>query len=476
MALELVPGALAEVNGRVRVRPPVRGGVVTRIFDAEETASRLPYPELADSIREVALAMSSGELQAPPRLVLSLTEGGVLLVMPASDQEIAITKLVTVHPENPGRGLPTIQGEVVVMKAATGERLGLLEGSVVTARRTAALSMLAARELAPRPDGPLLVVGAGTQGRSHLEAFREGLGVSEVFTSSRTADSATSLAEHAQDLGMDAEAVERPEEVLEEVSLVVTATTSREPVLPDEVPHGTFVAAVGSFEPEAAELPQALISTSTGLRGHDGRREGGGWRPHPGCAGRRLPVGGRDGAGGRAPLVLASGRYGRIQERGACSMGPRRRQNGFRRPARKRYLVEKIEERSLRETFWLRCRRIVRSTRVEQTIGSRLIALCLISLAMLASTCSVALAQGTDTVYDEARCPHRLPGAEGPGGLRLGAGGSRAAHLRLPGTGHWSKHHASQERPPYAGGPRGRRTARRRRHHGSPEGPLGRGG
>lgn len=236
---------------------------MTRIFDAEETASRLPYPALADSIREVALAMSSGELLAPPRLVLSLSEGGVLLVMPASDQEISITKLVTVHPENAARGLPTIQGEVVVMKAATGERLGILEGSVVTARRTATLSMLAARELAPRPDGPLLVVGAGSQGRSHLQAFREGLGVSRVFISSRTADSATSLAGHARDLGMDAEAIERPQEVLDEVSLVVTATTSREPVLPDEVPHGTFVAAVGSFEPEAAELPPALISNST---------------------------------------------------------------------------------------------------------------------------------------------------------------------------------------------------------------------
>ncbi|HEX2741969.1 MAG TPA: delta(1)-pyrroline-2-carboxylate reductase family protein [Rubrobacter sp.] len=235
---------------------------MTRIFDAGETASRLPYPALADSIREAALAMSSGELQAPPRLVLSLSEGGVLLVMPASDQEISITKLVTVHPENAARGLPTIQGEVVVMKAATGERLGILEGSVVTARRTAALSMLAARELAPRPDGPLLVVGAGTQGRSHLEAFHEGLGVSKVFISSRTADSATSLAEYARDLGIDAEAVERPKEVLDEVSLVVTATTSREPVLPDEIPHGTFVAAVGSFEPEAAELPPALLSTS----------------------------------------------------------------------------------------------------------------------------------------------------------------------------------------------------------------------
>ena len=232
------------------------------ILDASQTAARLPYQELADSIREVALARGSGGLQAPPRLVLHLPEGGVLLIMPASDPELAITKLVTVHPENPERDLPTIQGEVVVMDATTGERLGLLDGSVVTARRTAALSMLAARELAPQPEGPLLVVGAGTQGRSHLEAFREGLGVSRVFVSSRSSKSAVSLAGHARSLGMEAEEVEGPEEVLDDVSLVVTATTSSEPVLPEEVPEGIFVAAVGSFEPEAAELPPALISGS----------------------------------------------------------------------------------------------------------------------------------------------------------------------------------------------------------------------
>lgn len=233
------------------------------ILSAENTASRLPYLELADAIREVALARRSGAVQAPPRLALPLAEDGVLLVMPASDAEISITKLVTVHPENVGRGLPTIQGEAVVMEAATGSRLGLLDGTVVTARRTAALSMLAARELAPHPDGPLLVVGAGTQGRSHLEAFREGLGVSEVFIYSRTTESSAALAEHAVGLGMDAVVVPRPEDALGEVTLLVTATTSREPVLPEGVRGDAFVAAVGSFEPEAAELSPAMISRST---------------------------------------------------------------------------------------------------------------------------------------------------------------------------------------------------------------------
>ena len=233
------------------------------ILDAKGTADRLPYPELADAIREVALTGGSDGVQAPPRFALPLRKGGILLLMPASDRDIAITKLVTVHPENPGRGLPTIQGEVVVMDATTGERLGLLEGGVVTARRTAALSMLAARELAQRPDGPLLIVGAGTQGRAHLDAFRAGLGVSRAFIASRSQENAVSLAGHARSLGMEAEAVEGPGEVLDNVSLVVTATTSKEPVLPGKIPEGVFVAAVGAFEPEAAELPPALISSTS---------------------------------------------------------------------------------------------------------------------------------------------------------------------------------------------------------------------
>ncbi len=230
-------------------------------LDAGETAARLPYAALADAIGEVA--RSSNTVQAPPRLAVPLPDGAVLLVMPAADGDLAITKLVTVHPENPGRGRPTIQGEVVVMEAATGTRLGLLDGATVTARRTAALSLLAARELAPSPGGPLLIVGAGAQGRSHLEAFREGLGVSEAYISSRTREGAKSLAAHAEDLGMDATVVEEPGAAPADASLVVTATTSREPVLPGGVREGTFVAAVGSFQPGAAELPPGLISNAT---------------------------------------------------------------------------------------------------------------------------------------------------------------------------------------------------------------------
>jgi ornithine cyclodeaminase/alanine dehydrogenase-like protein (mu-crystallin family) len=246
-----------------------------RFLDARSTEALLPYPALADALREMLESKRSGEAHAPPRLAVPLGGGASLLVMPAAAASIAVTKLVTVHSGNAARGLPTIQGEVVAMRAETGERLGVLDGAAVTARRTAALSLLAARSLAPRPDGALWILGAGTQARSHLEAFHEGLGTQKVFVNSRGEEKARALAEHARKLGMEASVVGDVEEALGEASLVVTATTSAEPVLPEEMPADAFIAAVGSFRPDMAELPSALIRSANRVVADDleGARE-----------------------------------------------------------------------------------------------------------------------------------------------------------------------------------------------------------
>src|SRR5207253_2574087 len=132
------------------------------------TRARLSYSTLAEEIRAVLLDKRAGKTYAPARMPVPLPDGGALLLMPATDGQLAIIKLVTVHPANAERGLPVVQAEVLVMDAATGRRLLMLEGGTVTARRTAALSLLAARLLAPDPSGPLLIIGAGTQGRAHL--------------------------------------------------------------------------------------------------------------------------------------------------------------------------------------------------------------------------------------------------------------------------------------------------------------------
>ena len=227
-------------------------------LNAAETAALLPYPELADALAEVLRLRQAGIAFAPPRLIMPLAEDGLLLLMPATDGEIAITKLATAHTRNAARGLPSIQAEVYVMESATGRRLFSLDGAVVTARRTAALSLLAARILAPDPTGTLLIVGAGTQGRSHLDAFADGLGTRRVLIASRTPASAEALAAYAIGRGLNASVIVDAAAAALEASLIVTATTSATSVLPDFVGQNAFIAAVGAFKSSMAEVPSGL--------------------------------------------------------------------------------------------------------------------------------------------------------------------------------------------------------------------------
>jgi len=171
--------------------------------------------------------------------------------------------MVTVHPHNADAGLDTIQGEVVVLDAATGVRKGILDGAAVTGRRTAALSLLAAQALAPVQTGPAVIIGAGVQAQAHIEAFAAGIGTSEFYIQSRTRSRAEELARRVQaELAVRVKVVDTLAEVPERVRLYASATTSQTPVLPEQLPADAFVAAVGAFKPDMAELPPALIRRS----------------------------------------------------------------------------------------------------------------------------------------------------------------------------------------------------------------------
>ncbi|MHC1710620.1 MAG: delta(1)-pyrroline-2-carboxylate reductase family protein [Solidesulfovibrio sp.] len=215
------------------------------------------YLALSDAIADVLRARMAGRAFAPERLAMPVP-GGVLLCMPATDDSVAVVKTLTVHPGN--RDLPVILGEITVMEAATGQRLGVLDGPTVTARRTAAVSLLAARCLAPVKEGPLLVVGAGVQAKAHIEAFYQGLGLRDTVIASRTRARGEALATALGEAGITGvRVVADAAPVAAEAAFIITATTSREPVIPDVVRGDAFVSAVGSFTPDAAELPASLV-------------------------------------------------------------------------------------------------------------------------------------------------------------------------------------------------------------------------
>jgi 1-piperideine-2-carboxylate/1-pyrroline-2-carboxylate reductase [NAD(P)H] len=225
------------------------------LLSPDETAARLPYDAVVSQLREL---LADTSVQVPERLVQALPGGGSLFVMPALDSRIAITKLITFTPGNAGTDRPAIQGDVVVFDIATGERKLILDGPTVTARRTAAVSLLAAQTLAANKNGPLLILGAGAQGRAHLEAFAQGLPLSRVVIASRGAASANALAAYARTLGLQASVTSDPDAAIADCPLVVTCTPANAVVLRALPRNDAFIAAVGAFTPRMVELGPEL--------------------------------------------------------------------------------------------------------------------------------------------------------------------------------------------------------------------------
>lgn len=232
-------------------------------LDAARTAQRLPYRQLVPAIARAARELAIGAIQAPDRLATHIDEHSTLLCMPAVAADIGMTKIVTVHAQNPARGLPSIQGEVIVFEANSGRRLLLLDGPTVTARRTAAVTLLAIETLRARPPATALIIGAGTQAAAHVEALHQYLNMSTLWIAGKDFAEAREFCSRMRDRHAGIEPIPLDATSLEPTGVgtdvVIALTTSRTPVVPPQLPENTLAIGVGAYRPDMAELPAELL-------------------------------------------------------------------------------------------------------------------------------------------------------------------------------------------------------------------------
>jgi ornithine cyclodeaminase len=178
-------------------------------------------------------------------------------LMPAYRSEpkpVYSLKTICIAPGNRARGLDSHQGFVAVFSGETGQVLGLVNASAITGIRTAAVSAVATRLLARPGSATLAILGAGTQGKSHLEAMREVLPIERVRAWSRSPGSVA-------ELGDGVEEVSSPEEAVRGADVVVTATAAPEPIVRRTwLAEGAHVNAVGSSIPSTRELDTATMA------------------------------------------------------------------------------------------------------------------------------------------------------------------------------------------------------------------------
>ncbi|RJG04691.1 delta(1)-pyrroline-2-carboxylate reductase family protein [Noviherbaspirillum cavernae] len=234
-----------------------------QILNPTQTAQALPYAKLVPAVAEAARQLASGEIHAPDRMVVTIDAASVLLCMPALGADIGVTKLITVHNNNAQHSLPVIQGEVVVFDTATGRRRALLDGPTVTARRTAAVTLLGIQQLAPAAPASAILIGTGVQAAAHADALAEFFGITDLRIASRDAAKAQpfcdALSKRHPALKVRPVASADLARECASADVVVALTTAKSPVIPAQLPATTLAVGVGAFKPDMVEFPPELL-------------------------------------------------------------------------------------------------------------------------------------------------------------------------------------------------------------------------
>jgi ornithine cyclodeaminase len=173
------------------------------------------------------------------------------------------TKLVSLFPENADR--PTHQAVICCFDPDTGTPVALMDGTYVTATRTAAGSALATQVLARRDSAVVSVIGTGVQARAHADALSRLPGVQMLQIAGRHPEKVAALAEDLADRGISVTAVASLEDAVRSADIVCAATHSDQPVVRrDWLRPGTHVNSVGynlagSGEVDIATVRDALV-------------------------------------------------------------------------------------------------------------------------------------------------------------------------------------------------------------------------
>lgn len=217
------------------------------VLSEHDVEELLTMERCIEVMADALAALARGDVHNPLRQAIRAPgAAGLLGLMPswrASQPPYYALKEVCVFPENPKRGLDTHLGAVILHSGDTGEPLAFMNASAITAIRTAAVSAVATRLLAREDAAVLAIIGKGVQAQSHRRAIPLVRPIREIRMCGRG---------------------ESVEDAVRGADIIVTATSSREPILRREwVGAGTHVNAVGSSIAAARELEADLVASAS---------------------------------------------------------------------------------------------------------------------------------------------------------------------------------------------------------------------
>ncbi|MBM3598485.1 MAG: ornithine cyclodeaminase family protein [Alphaproteobacteria bacterium] len=234
---------------------------MTLLLTGSDVARLLPMDRCIEAVEHAFRTLAAGKLP-PPGVLATHVEGGGFHVKAAVLDGCYAAKINANFPANPERGLPTIQGVVLLSDAVDGRPLAIMDSIEITARRTAAATALAARHLARADARTATIIGCGRQAASQIEALMAVRPLTRLYAIDSVRERSERLArEMAGRFGVAAIAASDKHEALADSLICITCTSSRRPVLElSDVRPGTFVAAVGADNPDKSEIAPPLMA------------------------------------------------------------------------------------------------------------------------------------------------------------------------------------------------------------------------
>jgi ornithine cyclodeaminase/alanine dehydrogenase-like protein (mu-crystallin family) len=223
------------------------------LLSKAEVQELLDLDALVDALADAHRELSDGKASMPPRIAAFAERNGLLGAMPAYLPSAGLAcKLVSLFPEN--RDRHTHQALICVFDPTNGTPVALMDGTYITATRTAAGSALATRLLAREDARVLAILGAGVQARTHADALRRVRCFDEIRVASRDS---TRAGELAGEIGGEAMSFE---EAVRGADVVAATTHATEPVVLREwLSPGVHVNSVGANPAGRGEVDAAIV-------------------------------------------------------------------------------------------------------------------------------------------------------------------------------------------------------------------------
>lgn len=235
------------------------------IIDAKTVRELCPMEEAISAMRGAFESLAQNQVNQPLRLMARLSVDNTLALMPAEIRGEALgVKFGTIFPGNAAVGRPQHCLLVAMFDTTDGRLTAVIDGSELTAIRTAATSALATDILAKKEATALGVLGAGIQAKAHLNAMVAVRPITTAQIWSRQAENAAALAGWAErELGIACRSVADPALACM-ATIVCTTTSSPEPlVTADMIAPGTHINAIGASFPQHRELAADVVSVAS---------------------------------------------------------------------------------------------------------------------------------------------------------------------------------------------------------------------